>query len=96
MLKAVDSPALFEPFRAAGVTALQAYTDGTSAVTRIAAIYDKGVAILREAFARFTAGDPADRLGPIAAYYPFVGIHVDRQSLHLDARRSFPASTAPR
>src|ERR671911_2189276 len=95
MLKAIDCSALFEPFRAAGVTGLQAYTDADSAVARIAAIYDKGVAILREAFARFTAGEPLERPGPIDAYYPFLGIQVDRQSLHLDARRSFGALHDP-
>jgi AMP nucleosidase len=95
MLKAVDSATLFEPFRAAGVTALQAYADAPAAVARIAAIYDKGVTVLREAFARFTLGEPPDRLGPIDAYYPFLGIHVDRQSLHLDARRSFGALHDP-
>ena len=78
MLKTVDSPDLFEPFRAAGVIGLQAYTDADAAVARIAAIYDKGVAILREAFARFTAGEPPERLGPIDAFYPFLGIRLDR------------------
>ena len=95
MLQATDSAPLFEPFRTAGMAALEAYTDADAAVARIAAIYDKGVTILREAFARFTAGDPPDRLGPIDAYYPFLGIRVDRQSLNLDARRSFGALHDP-
>jgi AMP nucleosidase len=95
MLKTVDSPYLFEPFRAAGVIGLQAYADADAAVARIATIYDKGVAMLREAFARFTAGEPPERLGPIDAYYPFLGIRVDRQSLNLDARRSFGALHDP-
>ena len=95
MLKGMDSASLFEPFRAAGVTGLQAYTDADAAVARIAAIYDKGVAIVRDAFARFTAGEPFDRLGPIDACYPFLGIQVDRQSLNLDARRSFGALHDP-
>ncbi|HEX2478081.1 MAG TPA: hypothetical protein VHK45_02305, partial [Geminicoccaceae bacterium] len=95
MLKGMDSASLFEPFRAAGVTGLQACTDADAAVTRITAIYAKGVAMVRDAFARFTAGEPADRLGPIDARYPFLGIQVDRQSLNLDARRSFGALHDP-
>jgi AMP nucleosidase len=95
MLKAIDSAALSEPFYAAGVTGLQAYSDADAAVARIAAIYDKGVAILRDAFTRFMAGEPPARLGPVDAYYPFLGIQVDRQSLYLDARRSFGALHDP-
>ena len=56
MLNRMDSAWLFEPFRAAGVTGLESYTSADAAVARIAAIYDKGAAILRDAFARFTAG----------------------------------------
>src|SRR5687767_12442446 len=95
MLNRIDSASLFEPFRAAGVTGLQAYTCADAAVARIAAIYDKGAAIVRDAFARFTAGEPGDRLGPIDARYPFLGIQVDRRSLNLDARRSFGALHDP-
>ena len=93
MLQPIHSPSLFEPFRAAGITGLQAFADADAAVARIAAIYDKGVAIMREAFARFTAGE--SQLGPLEAYYPFLGIEVDRQSLNLDARRSFGALHDP-
>ena len=76
-----------------------AYADADAAVARIASIYDRNVAIVRDAFARF-AGETADRLGPIDACYPFLGIQVERQSLNLDAEaRSAPctirASTAP-
>ena len=35
---------------------------------------------MRDAFARFAAGETADRLGPIDACYPFLGIHVDAKS----------------
>ena len=95
MLNRMDSAWLFEPFRAAGVTGLESYTSADAAVARIAAIYDKGAAILRDAFARFTAGEPVDRVGPIQAFYPFLGIQVDRASLNLDARRSFGALHDP-
>jgi len=90
-----DPTSLFEPFRAAGVSGLHAYTDADAAVARITAIYDKGVAILRDAFARFMAGEPPERFAPVEAYYPFLGIEVDRQSLNLDARRSFGALHDP-
>jgi AMP nucleosidase len=93
MLESTDTAALLAPFRAAGVTAPQAFTDADAAVARIAAIYDKGVAIMRDAFARFTAGE--SELGALEAYYPFLGIEVDRQSLNLDARRSFGALHDP-
>jgi AMP nucleosidase len=95
MLESVHSASLFEPFRTAGITGLQAFTDADAAVARIATIYDKGVAILRDAFERFTAGETAEQLGALEAYYPFVGIQVDRQSLNLDARRSFGALHDP-
>jgi AMP nucleosidase len=95
MLESVHSAALFEPFRAAGITGLEAYTEADPAVARITAIYDKGVRILRAAFARFAADEPAERLGPVEAYYPYLGIQVDRQSLNLDARRSFGALHDP-
>ena len=91
----MDCASLFEPFRAAGITELQAYTDADGAVARIASIYDGNVAIVRDAFARFAAGEAADRLGPIDACYPFLGIQVDRQSLNLDARSSFGALHDP-
>ena len=95
MLRAIESSTLLEPFRAAGVSGLQAYTDADAAVARIAAIYDRGVAIVRDAFARFIAGESPDRLGSVEAYYPFLGIQVDRQSSNLDARRSFGALHDP-
>ena len=71
-----------------------------AAVARIGAIYEErrdGAATRSP----FIAGEPFDRLGPIEACYPFLGIQVGRQSLNLDARRSFgalhdPASTGPR
>src|SRR5919106_1419387 len=93
MRQSIDSDLLFGPFRAAGITGLQAFSDPEAAVARIAAIYDKGVAILRDAFARFTAGE--SEVGPVEAYYPFLGIEVDRKSLNLDARRSFGALHDP-
>ena len=53
-------------FTAAGITGLEAFTDADAALARIAKIYDKGVRILREAFARFTEGElpvePVERL----------------------------------
>jgi hypothetical protein len=63
MLQPVHSPTLFEPFRAAGIGGLQAFADADAAVARIGAIYDEGVAIMRDAFARFTAGE--SELGPL-------------------------------
>jgi AMP nucleosidase len=80
-------------FAAAGVRDLQEFRDAGLALERIARIYDKGVTIVREAFARFTEGQPLD--GPIDAFYPFLGIAVPREVLNLDARLSFGALHDP-
>jgi hypothetical protein len=85
--------AAFPAFAAAGVRDLQAFSDATAALERITRIYDKGVQILRAAFARFTRGE--DLGGPVDAFYPFLGIDVTREALNLDARLSFGALHDP-
>ena len=77
----------------AGGRGLEAFCDAGLAFERIARIYDEGVAILREAFERFTAGHNLD--GPVDAFYPFLGIAVTREALSLDARLSFGALHDP-
>lgn len=83
----------FTAFAAAGVRDLQAFTDGASALERIAKIYHKGVAILRDAFARFARGELLNE--PVDAFYPFLGLDVAREQLNLDARLSFGALHDP-
>ena len=87
--------ALYDPrcdaFAALGVRDPHALTDADAAVARITEIYDRGVAIVAEAFARFKAGTKPERLSPVEAYYPYVGIKLERSELNLDARRSFGA-----
>jgi AMP nucleosidase len=80
-------------FAAAGITGLEAFTDADAALARIAKIYDKGVAIVRKAFARFTDGEiPA---APVDAFYPFLGLELGRERLNLDARLAFGALHDP-
>jgi AMP nucleosidase len=80
-------------FAAAGARDLEAFRDAGSALERIARIYDTGVTIVRQAFARFTDGHNLD--GPVDAFYPFLGIAVSREALNLDARLSFGALHDP-
>jgi AMP nucleosidase len=87
------SDPLFAAFHAAGISGLEAFTDAEAAMARTAKIYDKGALILRAAFARFTEGEAFE--GPVDAFYPYLGIHVGRESLNLDARLSFGALHDP-
>ena len=48
-----------------------------------------------EAFAHFRAGAKPDRVGLVEAFYPFLGIVLQRTELNLDARRSFGALHDP-
>jgi AMP nucleosidase len=83
----------FPAFAAAGARSLEAFTDAAAALERITRIYDKGVQILLDAFARFTRGE--DLGGPVEAFYPYLGIDVTREALNLDARLSFGALHDP-
>ncbi len=87
------SDPLFTAFRAAGISGLEAFVDAEAALARVAKIYDKGALILRAAFARFTEGEALE--GPVDAFYPYLGIHVGREALNLDARLSFGALHDP-
>jgi len=84
-----------EPFASYGVTGLRSFTDADAAVDRISEIYDKGVAIVREAFAHFVAGEAMTGWRPLQAYYPFLGVRIERESLNLDAQISFGALHDP-
>jgi AMP nucleosidase len=84
-----------DAFAALGVRDPHAYRDADAAVARITQIYDRGVAIIAEAFARFKAGAKPERLGLVEAFYPFIGITLERSELNLDARRSFGALHDP-
>jgi AMP nucleosidase len=84
-----------DAFAAQGVRDPHAYRDADAALARITQIYDRGVAIVAEAFARFKAGAKPERPGLVEAFYPFIGITLDRSELNLDARRSFGALHDP-
>ncbi|SDV50117.1 AMP nucleosidase [Chitinasiproducens palmae] len=62
------------------------YDDPVEAVARVAEIYEANTATLREAFARFRAGEPP-RTG-IRACYPYIRITTD-SSFHVDSRLSY-------
>jgi AMP nucleosidase len=84
-----------DAFAALGVRDPHAFTDADAAVDRITEIYDRGVAIVAEAFERFAAGAKVERIGLVEAFYPFIGITLERHELNLDARRSFGALHDP-
>jgi AMP nucleosidase len=85
---------LLELFLAAGIREPELFTEAEAAVERIAAIYDSGVAIMRDALERFHAGILPD-LSPVDACYPFVGVRIGPQALNLDARLSYGALHDP-
>lgn len=86
---------LISLFAERGVRDVQLFDDPDAAVARIVQIYDQGVAIMRAAFDRFTAGDNAVAGRPIDACYPFLGVKIDAATLNLDARRSYGALHDP-
>jgi AMP nucleosidase len=63
------------------------FTDADAAVARIAEIYERSVAKIRERFYALATGKNAPP--PAAANYPFVGMTISRAELHVDARRSY-------
>ena len=63
------------------------FTDADEAVARIAEIYERSVAKIRERFYALATGKNAPP--PAVANYPFVGITIGRAELHVDARRSY-------
>ena len=86
-VRSMDHSELIERFAAFGLRDLEVFTDPEQAVERVAAIYDRGVERLREAFRRFGQGqDPEE---PIDAHYPFVGVRVRPKELNLDGRLAY-------
>lgn len=86
---------LYTTFSAMGVRDVQVFDDADSAVSRIAEIYDQGVAIMRAAFDRFSDGDNGHMRQPIDACYPFLGIEVGANNLNLDNRLAYGALHDP-
>ena len=84
-----------DAFAAMGVRDPHAIDDADEAVARITDIYDRGVAIVAEAFEQFRAGAKAERLTLVDAFYPFLGIKLERSELNLDAGLSFGALHDP-
>ncbi len=86
---------LINLFAERGVRDVHLFANPDAAVTRIHQIYDQGVAIMRAAFDRFTAGDNTVLGRPVDACYPFLGAKVDATTLNLDARLSYGALHDP-
>lgn len=82
-------------FSAMGVRDVQVLDDVDEAVSRIAEIYDQGVAIMQAAFDRFSDGDNGHMHQPIDACYPFIGIEVGAKNLNLDNRLAYGALHDP-
>ncbi len=82
-------------FSAMGVRDVMVLDDADDAVSRIAEIYDQGVAIMRAAFDRFSEGDNGHMHQPIDACYPFLGIEVGANNLNLDNRLAYGALHDP-
>ena len=66
--------------------------DAAAAVARIRAIYNRSVQAIRTSFAAAAAGSVPDRFD---AYYPYIGVHVGRSDLHIDARLSYGVLLEP-
>jgi AMP nucleosidase len=77
----------------AGVIELAPFTDADAAVDRIALIHATGMEIVRDAFARFAAGEA--RQQPVQAFYPFLGIRISPETLNVDARLAYGALLDP-
>jgi AMP nucleosidase len=69
------------------------FTDANQAVARIAAIYERSVATIRERFVALAAG--GKNVPPAVANYPFVGMTIGRAELHVDARRAYGVLLEP-
>jgi len=78
----------FALFEALGVRDLEAFSEPDAALRKIETIYQRSVARLQDAFARFSAGEPVPP-SIEEARYPFVGLQVGRDDLELDAPTAF-------
>ena len=84
---------MIETFERFGVQDLRLYHDPDAAVAAIEAIYQDSVEVVGEAFRRFIDGASDER--PLPAFYPFVGMVVDRQRVHPEAPIAFGALHDP-
>ena len=71
------------------------FADAEAAVERIEAIYNSGRELVERAFARFVAGEPVERIGPVDARYPYLGIAVEAADLFIDERLAYGALVDP-
>ncbi|MBX3592586.1 MAG: AMP nucleosidase, partial [Burkholderiaceae bacterium] len=79
----MDNPPFFPP---------QRYDDPAAALAQVVAIYEAGVAWLREAVQRFVAGqDPSHR---VHAFYPFVRVRTETVA-RADSRLSYGFVAGP-
>ena len=82
-MSAMDNPPFFPP---------QRYDDPAAALAQVVAIYEAGVAWLREAVQQFVAGqDPSHR---VHAFYPFVRIRTETVA-RADSRLSYGFVAGP-
>ena len=79
----MDDPPFFPP---------QRYDDAAAALAQVVAIYEAGVAGLRDAVRRFVAGqDPSHR---VRAFYPFVRVRTETVA-RADSRLSYGVVAGP-
>jgi len=72
--------------------ATEAFTDASAAVARLAQIYERNTAFLRDRFEAYAGGDPLSRR--VRATYPFVRITTDTHA-RLDSRLSYGFVSGP-
>lgn len=68
------------------------FTDADKALARIKDIYATGANAVQEAFDRFSQGQ---QTSPVRAYYPYLGIEVPPEKLHVESTLSFGAPRDP-
>jgi len=68
------------------------FTDADRALARIKDIYATGANAVQEAFNRFGQGQQSS---PVRAYYPYLGIEVPPEKLHVESTLSFGAPRDP-
>ena len=69
------------------------YTDPVAAIARVREIYNRSIATIRDAFARFST----DQTGPplVEAHYPYLGIEVMPADLQIDSRPAYGTAPGP-
>ncbi len=74
---------------------LESYTDPDAALARIEEIFERNAGRIRECFDQLAQGAAADEITPDGANYPYLGLSVGANDLHIDARLSYGALLDP-